>query len=428
VTASPTEVVTAAGQAIANACWQGTLAFGFVWLLFRLWPRIPARVQCWGWRLVYLKFLVALLGLPRIDLAWVPSKAATLGEELALITGATPPWPLLEAVHGPTTKIPPWSAICVILGFVGFLLFAARLIWAYQRTQAWLRGCEPCDQPLQDSMNELCERFHLRFQPRLLRSEELTSPILLGIWRPAIVLPSSLLESCTLSDLRLMLAHELAHLKRKDLAWNWLPFCLNGLFFFHPLIWLAYREWRLTQEVASDELAVRITNSSASAYGEVILRLGAAGPFPSDLALAALGAAGSFRNLKRRLLAMRYLDPVSGKKLLLAALIAGIIVIAVIVPWRLIHSQETPQVEDLGEEVVPAVVTIKGRDGKLVKEATTVTLKKVSVNGEEALAPRIDRPLKPGEKITIDLGEGKSIVEQPVPEQLLRRSQKKTQK
>jgi beta-lactamase regulating signal transducer with metallopeptidase domain len=70
------------------------------------------------------------------------------------------------------------------------------------------------------------------------------SPWLEGIHAPAIIFPRSLLAACSRRELRLMLAHELAHLKRRDLQWGWLATAAHALFFFHPLVWIAGGEWR----------------------------------------------------------------------------------------------------------------------------------------------------------------------------------------
>ena len=74
--------------------------------------------------------------------------------------------------------------------------------------------------------------------------------MLLGIGRPTVLLPDVLIESCHPAELRLILAHEVAHLKRRDLTWSWLPLLGQWFFFFHPLVWLGQREWRpLTVDV-----------------------------------------------------------------------------------------------------------------------------------------------------------------------------------
>ena len=80
--------------------------------------------------------------------------------------------------------------------------------------------------------------------------------MLLGVWRPVILLPLGITESCTPHDLRAMLLHELAHVRRWDLLVVWLYQLEKVLFFFHPVLWLAGREIRKERESACDDLVL----------------------------------------------------------------------------------------------------------------------------------------------------------------------------
>src|SRR5688572_26137361 len=53
---------------LAHASWQGALAAIAVWLLCQCFPRLPASVKCWLWRLVLLKALLAFIWVHPIDL------------------------------------------------------------------------------------------------------------------------------------------------------------------------------------------------------------------------------------------------------------------------------------------------------------------------------------------------------------------------
>lgn len=411
----PPGFLTACGSALCTACWQGVLAFGLVWLVFRIWPQISPRVQCWAWRLAYLKVLLALTGLPSVDLPWLPAHSAALGTDIGLITGTSSPWPLLETLSGPTGRAEQIVGGFLLLWLVAVFLLGVRLVRGYRTARHWLRSSQPpVDNRLEQCLAELCPLFGLSFRPRLLVSRELTSPILLGVRSPTIILPLPLVQTCALSELRLMLAHELAHLARRDLLWNWLPLLANGLFFFHPLVWLANREWRLAEEMACDELAVRLTETPLSAYGAVILKVTAAFPFECPVLQTAMGAAGSFHTLKRRLLAMRYLPSLSRKRLSVAVVIVAILALATLVPWRLTHAKTRrltaqqiaqPQVESLGEEK-PVRVTV---NGKTVNGPSPVIMQKIRVNGEEGYLPRMTHAAKPGERVTVYLPGGGSV-------------------
>ena len=96
-------------------------------------------------------------------------------------------------------------------------------------------------------LNEhLSEELGLFQPPVLFEAETCLSPVVFGAVRTSIVLPSTLLAQSSPSQLRMILAHEMAHIRRGDLLGNWFSTLTAGLFFFHPLVWLALREsrWR----------------------------------------------------------------------------------------------------------------------------------------------------------------------------------------
>src|SRR6185369_7852132 len=130
-------------------------------------------------------------------------------------------------------------------------------------------------------------------------------------------------------------AHELAHLKRRDLPWGWVPALNHLLFYFHPLVWLAAREWRLAQEMACDELAVRATQMPAADYGEMLLKVATQPrPWPQP-GLATVGGRESPRTLLRRLNAMHDFRPTPGRRSLMTTGALAVLALAALVPWRL---------------------------------------------------------------------------------------------
>src|SRR5262249_46793700 len=115
---------------------------------------------------------------------------------------------------------------------------------------------------------ELCARMGLS-RPRVLLAPSIGGPMVLRAGGAALVLPAGLEAT---PETGLMLAHGLAHLARRDLEWGWMLTAARVLFFFHPLIWAATGEWRLADEMAADEMAVRTTGASTGEYGRVLLR------------------------------------------------------------------------------------------------------------------------------------------------------------
>jgi beta-lactamase regulating signal transducer with metallopeptidase domain/protocatechuate 3,4-dioxygenase beta subunit len=107
--------------------------------------------------------------------------------------------------------------------------------------------------------------------PQLGMVKELPVPVAVGLWRPMILLPTALVEQSQPGELRTVLAHELAHVRHRDL---WLLAALRALLvvlWAHPLFWLLRRRVRIDQELLADAAAAEI--SSRHDYAQQLVRL-----------------------------------------------------------------------------------------------------------------------------------------------------------
>jgi len=129
----------------------------------------------------------------------------------------------------------PWLAIAWLAGTA---LMMMRLGRSWLRGRQMLRSAAPVDdRVLLDSLDRLAARLRCRRVPRLSVSEQMALPILIGCWRPVIVLPLAMVTGLAPRQCEPILLHELAHLRRWDhwvVLWQRLAECV---LFFHPLIW-----------------------------------------------------------------------------------------------------------------------------------------------------------------------------------------------
>lgn len=290
------------GEGLWRASWQGGLALGLVWLVCRGGRWLSPRVQGWLWRLACLKLLLTFCWAGAVNLPLLPSlpevQTATDikvpdGQSLPLIVASgndrAADWPLSAMPFEPSLSLTGGLFLGWLLGVgaCGLLLFRNSL-----RVRCLRDQCRPIrDASALDVLDELCVYFRVAPRPFLLSSVEARGPLLLGPVRPTIVLPVAVLRARPLNELRLILAHEVAHCRRRDLLWNWLPAVCQCLFFFHPLVWLAAREARLAQESACDELALTHTSATPAGYGRMLLALATPEPFEPLVGCAAVGAA-----------------------------------------------------------------------------------------------------------------------------------------
>ncbi len=104
----------------------------------------------------------------------------------------------------------------------------------------------------------------------LLLHESLPGPIASGMLHPAIVLPVDA-QSWEHEDLHRALVHELEHVRRGDVAVHSLARAVCSLYWFHPLVWMAWRQLTLEAERACDDAVV--ARSEATAYADQLVAL-----------------------------------------------------------------------------------------------------------------------------------------------------------
>lgn len=116
------------------------------------------------------------------------------------------------------------------------------------------------------------EEFRIRRKVTLRTLPALTSPATCGVWRPAILLPEDAASWSTV-ELRHVVWHELAHIRRFDVAANWALAVVRIAHWWNPLFWYAQRAWLAEREMACDALVLRhLEGPQAGEYGRTILR------------------------------------------------------------------------------------------------------------------------------------------------------------
>jgi beta-lactamase regulating signal transducer with metallopeptidase domain len=240
----------------------------------------------------------------------------------------------------------PASAVTVtLMGLwaAGVLFGVVRLARQARFAQRLVAALVPVVDPtLESTRSRLCAALGLRREPALKTGAAIPVPMLLGVRRPTIALPPGTSSSTDAGDLELILAHELAHIRRRDLLWAWLPILAQTVFFFHPLVWLARREFALAQEIACDELAVRCSRTSLSAYGAVLLQVATRGRSRGHTGLVIAAMAESFDTIHRRIHAMKQFGSRSSKGVAVSMLVVAGLSLAGLIPWK-VEAQELPK-------------------------------------------------------------------------------------
>jgi beta-lactamase regulating signal transducer with metallopeptidase domain len=358
-----------------RASWQAGVLTVVVFAVCRSCPRIPARWRCVFWSVVLVRLLLPVLPsseaslfnvarppiasteqsvvevAPESVLESEPENAVTLTpfeENTMPPTGGqsfepvelqefepVPPEqtssevvPPDEPVEASTTDaFPiPWTALTYVwLTGVG-LMFLREMLQQF-RLRRQLRRCRHVsDASLLDILSSCRSEMGLRRNVRLLVTSDLVGPAVTGILRPAIILPARVAKSLGEAELRWLLCHELAHIRRRDTLTYAVWRLARAIHWFNPLAWLAASSVKTSAESASDE---RVLSSAATQnhiqYGQSLLRVAELltewKPVPT-----AVGIFSRRDNLKRRITMIAEYQRPSRFWTLLAA--TGVLVLA----------------------------------------------------------------------------------------------------
>jgi beta-lactamase regulating signal transducer with metallopeptidase domain len=348
---------------------QAVLLIGLVFLVERALPKLPAAARSTLWWLLGVQLILGLtVAAPvKLPLLTAPSSTAAATKPYAdvrvlvmpastLATAAPRPGNTVAASISPRTAATAfvqthWRLALISLWLSGVLFQLLLMARDWRKARAVLRDSSPLRDPaLQALCTQQVRALGLRRAPALRVSGAIDSPQVTGLWRSTVLLPAD--HNLTPQESSLALAHELTHLRRGDLWMSWIPAIAQRLFFFHPLVAWAVREYALSREAACDAQVLQQTGAMPQAYGHLLLRLGVAHPMSSGLA----GASPSFQNLKRRLTMLQQTDNLPRQRargwLLIGAIALGVL------PYRVTassanHADVTAAAQDVPPPSAP---------------------------------------------------------------------------
>ena len=252
----------------------------------------------------------------------VPSTVRSTSEPRRGTSGSALPANTMErtpAISGPVVAVPEteaaptrtplsWSALLLTVWLIGASLILARLCagviavqWIARRTERVV------DAPWLAQARSLAADLGVSPRVVFLRSKGAAMPMAWGIFRPAVLMPAGA-DHWPAERLRIVLLHELAHVKRRDCLTHLLAQISCAVHWFNPLAWMAARHVRTERERACDDLVLAAGTRGPDYATQLIeiARVMRSGRFPAVLAGASLAMAHR-SELEGRLMAI--LDP-----------------------------------------------------------------------------------------------------------------------
>ena len=272
------------------------------------------------------------------------------------------------------------SAWAILLAWVGghgkealvwlWLVGTASVLgWTFVRTLRFqgslVRASEAAPPEVQRLAREIALRLGLDAVPTVYAARAQLSPLVWWVGgKVRVLLPAELLAVMDGSELRCILAHELAHVRRRDHVVRWLEWLACASFWWNPVAWWARRRLRASEELCCDALAVATIEAEPRAYAGALLRVidfMSKTPAPGPLTFAStIDRCGRASRLERRFrVIMTSQTPTPTPRWLRVALRSGAVCL---LAGGLIYCTDQSDLTSVDPAVVPASVDMRFGD------------------------------------------------------------------
>jgi beta-lactamase regulating signal transducer with metallopeptidase domain len=252
---------TALGLALLHFVWQG----------FFLGALIAGTLAALRERPASVRYVVCVGGMALLF-------AAPVATTLLILRAPPGEWvlPILHGTRVASSLVSPLLPILPVLPIVwgaGVIALQVRMIVAWIRAESLGRiGTRAASARWQREFEDLVARFSVDRPVRLLESSRVVVPAVVGWLRPVVLVPASLATGLSPGEIRGLLAHELAHVRRHDYAVNVAQCLFESLLFFHPVTWWLSGRLRAEREFCCDDVALTV-GGGALAYARTLSSL-----------------------------------------------------------------------------------------------------------------------------------------------------------
>src|ERR1700722_15887318 len=322
----PALIAHAAGWTLLHFLWQGALIAIILACVLALLSRQSAQprylASCAALVLMAILPLITFASIVAAEhsgantfLISIPLSISVIGHALAASPEPFPYRIAAELDRSMPTVLAVWLAGVVLL----FVRLGIGLISAQRMVSA---ATQPPPHDLLQVFHRIASRIEVTGPIRLLHSALVQVPTVIGWLRPVVLIPLGCLSGLSPNQVEAILAHELAHIRRRDYLVSVLQSIVEALLFYHPAVWWVSRHIRREREHCCDDLAVQYTGDALS-YARALSLLE---EHRSALPAIALGANGGILTMRiKRLLGCK--ESVAAPQLVALTLL-GIVIVA----------------------------------------------------------------------------------------------------
>ena len=290
------------GVSLAHFLWQGLLIAFVAQSLMYLLAKNSSRIR-YGLYMTSLIVMVLALGITYSIIDAPPS--SKLPEPVTTNINSESPLSVLEteyafpaeseATESPVSEsmhtIPetspltenkespqPWNwkqLVPYATGFycIGVFLMIVRLFLGLQGGQKLRKSSKPVeDTGILTALSQQARALGLTITPAIACCKRIMVPTVVGVLKPTILIPFSFTSGLNFEQVEMLLAHELAHIRRYDPLLNVIQRMIEALLFFHPAVWFISRRIRIERENCCDDLVLK-AGGIATTYASSLLEV-----------------------------------------------------------------------------------------------------------------------------------------------------------
>ncbi len=345
-----TPLAQAIGWALLHLLWQGLLVAAILAATLALLSRQSANARylasCGA-----LVLLVALgaatayraydgggesgIGSGSESVALAPASATDLNAESLADNQPPAPDSRLAALATFTRSHLPQI---VLVWLTGVLLLSVRLLFGWLRAHSIAkRNASEAAPEWQRAASRLANALKLGRAVHLLESAAVEVPTVIGWLRPVVLLPAATLTGLSTEQMEMILAHELAHIRRNDFFVNLMQAVVETLLFYHPAVWWISNRIRIEREHCCDDVAVAVSGKPL-VYARALTRLEELRVEDAQAFVAANG--GSLIGRIRRLAGARAESPNAPSRFVAGAALLTVLLALLIAPSLPLRGQQ----------------------------------------------------------------------------------------
>ncbi len=316
------------------ALGQGFVVYASLWIVLKLMPETSANVKyhlslsaltillVWFVTTLWQQFHSLMLTNEQ-SVVYPVQHANTIRQQISNI-GAIEKYDIYRWVLSSVKVIFPWLSAFYIIGLVLMLvrlLAGVRHLFSLRKS-----GIRQPDAIVNELLISLKRKLHYEGRVQLFISAKAQVPMVIGFFKPMILMPAATIAQLTTEQLETILLHELAHIKRYDYVVNILQTVVETIIFFNPFVWMISAIIRREREHCCDDLVLDHTREPlfyATALAAVAVQPGTVSAFT----VAASGSNHLFNRIKR-IIEMKK-NPFSYSRMVAAILIIAAITFSI---------------------------------------------------------------------------------------------------